>query len=212
MIGSIDLMPASCRTAFERRAVIQRWVGLFLVTSVGLAALHVGGWAGQSAMRAELDALAEQARQRWRTNTRAQELLAERDEHEGTITRYNRLAWPIDVSEVVAAIGAELPDTASLSRMVLAPGDGRRGRLKRGKGDEERSLIEIELEGIAPSDVVAAGFVESLDEHPLFRAVQLEYARSADVDGTEARRFRVLAAVDLDARYRFVDAGEGGGP
>ena len=48
-----------------------------------------------------------------------------------------------------------------------------------------------------------AQFVSGIDEHPLFSEVSMDYARFRDVDGVEAREFRVTLKIDMSARYEF---------
>lgn len=202
IIGSVDLMPASCKAAFARRARVRRWVGVYVITLAALAASYAAATSGIRAQRAEARTLAEQVHLNWTRNEEAQRLLAEIALVEQNIRRYTRLAWPVNASDVVSAVGQALPRESTLTRLTMAP----RSERRRAGDDEERSpTLAIELEGVAKSDVVVASIVASFESHPLFATVKLDYARPTEVDGVAAREFRVTATVDLGKRYRFVE-------
>ena len=146
----------------------------------------------------------------WLRDEEAQALVAEVRDLESTITRYNRLAWPVRVSDAIAALSPLVPESTTLRALTLTP-KGEKSRRGRSKDEPARSVLAIEIEGIAPTDIEVARFVSGLDAHPLFAGVSMAFARSVDVDGTPGREFRVHCEIDLTRRYRFVEAPDGEG-
>jgi len=212
MSVQIDLIPHSCRVALGRRARIRRWVGLY---ALGIAAV-VGACISTATTEArharERDALQRQVQRKWEQNEEAQRIWKQIQELEATIARYERLAWPVRVTDVIAAIGEQLPESLALTSLTLTPRQestaGARGKArdKEKKPEPPRTIMAIEIEGMAPTDLALSQFVSGIEEHPMFRSVVLDFARSRQVDGIDARGFRVTCEVDLSARYTFVDA------
>ena len=150
-------------------------------------------------------------RERLERNEEAQALVREINDLEHVIRRYNKLAWPIRVSEVMDVLGTLTPDAVTLRSLTMTPRELR----KRGatpSEEEKETLLIVELEGVAPNDAEVAVMVSGLEGHELFSKVSLDFTRSAEVEGQGAREFRVTSVIDLDARYEFVAAGapEGG--
>jgi len=208
--GRIDLLPSDCRVQFMRRSRVRRWIGLY----VGGVALLLGSHAwvnlGRGALEAEHAALTRQARENWERNEEAQELVGEIRDMGNMIARYNRLAWPVRVSDAINVISGVIPDSTTLTAMTLTP---RQERTRIGSGKDRReettTYLAIELEGLAPDDLAVAQVVSGLDGHPLFSTVTLDFARSREVDGVTAREFRVNCEIDLSRRYALASAPAG---
>jgi hypothetical protein len=178
----------------------------------------IGAWWGSGVglgeRRAEVDALRARVQEKWERNEEAQGLVEEIEAISATIMRYNRLAWPVRVSRVIDTIAGEMPGSATLTTLTFTPREDtvRPPSGARGKDAEprvERYLL-VELEGVAPGDGAVARVVSGIERHPLFERVVLDFARSVEIDGVEARSFRATCRVDLDERYRFADASGGG--
>lgn len=212
----VDLMPESCRATLRRRRAIRRWA---ITIALAIAALGVGEWwlsSERSSRAREARRLGEEVRAVWEQNEEAQQLVKQIREVEEAIGRYDRLAWPIRVTEVVAALGSAMPESATLTLLAMTPHEERAPRRVKEKGKAApppappRVVLLIELEGVAPGDGDVAQLIEAMDAHPLFSKVTLDYARSRDVDGVEARAFRATCEVDLSVRYELVEAAEEG--
>jgi Tfp pilus assembly protein PilN len=110
----------------------------------------------------------------------------------------------------VAALAGVTPERAVLTALTLAPYEeqARRGGAE---GEGPTSWLAIEISGVAPSDAEVASMVSGLEDHPLFAAVKLEFARSRDMDEALFREFRLRCEIDLSRQYLLVDAGEGEG-
>jgi peptidyl-tRNA hydrolase len=213
MSVAIDLIPEGCRLALGRRARVHRWAMAYLAGAAMVGLGYASAVAGDVANRRERDELARQVREKWERNEEAKAVLAQIKDLEGTIARYERLAWPVRASEVVAAIGSRTPESVTLTALTLTPRTEttrtppKPGEAKRGKAKVEsvtRTLMAIELEGLAPDDMQLALFVSGLESYPMFRAVVLDFARSREVDGVPARGFRVTCEIDLSTGYTFV--------
>lgn len=210
MSVQIDLIPMSCRVALGRRARVRRWIGVYALGIGAVIAAGVSTAATESSHARERDALQREVRLKWEQNEEAQRIWKQIQDLEATIARYERLAWPLRVTDVIAAIGEQLPKSLSLTSLTLTPRTetlGRGPRAKEKKPEQQsRTLLAIEIEGVAPSDLTLSQFVSGIEAHPVFRSVVLDFARSRQVDGVDARMFRVTCEVDLSARYKFVDA------
>lgn len=214
MSVQIDLIPASCRIALGRRARIRRWIGVYMI-GVGLVvAAYVSTAAGESKLERERNGLRRDVQLKWERNEEAQAIWKQIQDLEGTIARYERLAWPVRVTDVIAAIGEQLPKPVSLTSLTLTPrqetvvsASRSRSNAREKRADQQtKTLLAIEIEGVSPNDVTLSHFVSGIEAHPLFRSVVLDFARSRVIDGVDARSFRVTCEVDLSARYTFVEA------
>lgn len=217
-----DLLPSRCRAIFARRRARRVWTRAYIIgvtialASSGLMYLHVRSLEGLR------ERLAVQVEEHWNRNEEAQQLRGQIKDLEGTITRYQRLAWPVRVTDAIGVLAPLMPEEATLTSLTIVPrqermevdrsssGGSDRGR-SRGRGAAPtRTILAIEIEGIARTDSEVARFVQGVESSPLFTAVGLDFARSRDVDGVEAREFRVTCQIDMSRRVLFVDAGEEG--
>ena len=136
---------------------------------------------------------------------------------EGSITRFNRLAWPVRVSDAISVLCPQIPSSVTLTSITFVPHEDkpRASRKKKNKkgddgaAEEEKRYIAIEIEGMAVDDLDVATLVSALEGHSLFSRVSLDYSRPRDVDGLDARGFRLSCRIDLMRRYAFVDSGSG---
>lgn len=211
MSRPIDLTPMQCRETLGRRTRIRRWAIAYAATAVAVAGAVALSSAGISARGLHRSTLAEEARRRWERDEEVQRLLREIRAAEENITRYNRLAWPLRVTEAIDVLGDSVPSGVALSGLLVTPREEQVRGAKAGVNPPARSLLIVELEGYSPSDTQVAEFVSRLESNSLFSRVRLEYTRSATIDGVEAREFRIACEIDLLAKYQFVDASQRAG-
>ncbi len=213
MNGSYDLLPSSCRELVLRRTRVRRWIMAYAMVLGVLCAGYVLLNFGRDAQVTRRNTLEAQVRQNWERNEEAQGLFREIQELGSSIARYNRLAWPIRVSDTIAILESIMPKSATLTGLTLTPRIERtRGAMgKDGKRapDEVFTFLAVEMEGVALDDLAVARVVSGLDEHAIFNGVTLDYARSRAIDQTPAREFRINFEIDLNKRYAFVDASGG---
>lgn len=210
MRGRYDLMPESCRTLFNRRRRVRRWIVSYAMACVLLGTTVAGLVVSNASKQQERDALAAQVEVHWMRNEEARALLEEIRDLESSIARFNRLAWPVRVSDAIGVIESIVPPSTTLTSLTLVPREERvrPGKRHKGEGEPEppKTFLAIEIEGFAIDDLDVAQAVRSLEEHRMFSKVNLDFARSRDVDGIDARAFRLSCEIDLSMRYRFVDA------
>lgn len=219
MRGRWDLMPESCRLVFSRRRRVRQWLVIYALTLAVLSSMIAGLLWNNAAREKERDALSDQVEIHWMRNEEARDLLGQIRDLESSIARFNRLAWPVRISDVIGVLEPVIPESTTLTSLTFVPRqervvtpapDKKKGHRK--QQEEQRSLLAMQIEGVARDDLDVARLVSALDDHPLFATVSLEFARSASVDGVDARAFRLGCEIDLDKRYSFLaEAGEGEG-
>lgn len=208
---SIDLMPAICRDALGRRAWMRRWITSY---ALGATVLFVGWWGvgvGWSAQEAEHRALQDQVRLMYERNEEIQKLLKEIEGLEAAITRHNRLASPVRVSEAVRTMAAVMPDAVTLNSLAVSPREQkavaqakqRSKEAEAAKPEPSKSFLVMEIEGVARGDEPIARLMAGLESSPLFSKVGLDYTRSIDDMAAGARGFRLTCEIDLSSSYEF---------
>lgn len=215
-------MPESCRQVFSRRRRVRRWIVTYVMAIVLLATVSAGLLLNNAAKEKERNALSDQVEIHWMRNEEARGLLEQIRDLESSIARFNRLAWPVRVSDVIGVLEPEIPESTTLTsltfvprqeKVIPAPGAGKK-KDNKSKEQAVRTTLAIQIEGVARDDLDVARLVSALDDHALFSTVSLDFARSTVVDGVNARAFRLSCGIDLDKRYSFVAdsgaAGDGG--
>lgn len=214
----IDLMPRSCREVLGRRALMRRWALVYGGTIAVLAASYWAIGLGRGTLERERDSMAEQVKLNWSRSEVVQNLLKEINEVESAITRYNRLAWPIRVTEAIDAVGAAVPGDAALTEITITPREEKKppappkpGAPKAAEPEAPDVFMVVEMQGVAPSDKPVAEFVSGLEANPLFVRVSLDYTRSKELGKGEVREFRVTCEIDLSVKYSFTPRPDTGG-
>lgn len=212
MSMNIDLMPAVCREALGRRAWMRRWATAYALGATVLLTTWWGVGVGWSAQELEQRALQDQVRLMYDRNEEIQKLLKEIDGLEASITRHNRLASPVRVSEAVRTMAALMPAGVSLNALAVSPREQKappvsvKERGKDGaqaKPEPSKFFLVIEVEGVSSSDEPVARFVAGLEGNKLFSKVGLDYTRSVEELMAGARGFRVTCEIDLSRSYQF---------
>jgi hypothetical protein len=211
---ALDLLPASIRA----RSLAGVRAGRFIMALVALAALLVV-FATHSVLRRDRLREARRAAEAQadlvlRTERQAAEIQARIDEHRRLIDLYHRIALPVDLSRVLAAVVSELPEPVTLERMDLdatarRPVVSARSRGVTGPaaaGPPPPRVLRGELAGFALTDHEVAGLVDRLAQRPPFGEVSLDFSRTRVVRQTNAREFRMSFVIDLDQPYDVVSA------
>lgn len=196
----MDLRPPAVRALVREageRTFLSRMTavaGCLLVLAWSVGAIRLG-----SARRTHADVV-----------TRAEETMAVESDLVSTTGELDRLgedlaAWrrvtiPFETGPLVAAIVADLPESATLDRLELDATSLVAAPLRPVRGETERTRrIEGEIEGFAARDEAVAAFVDALRNRPFFRSVRVESTRHRDVSGDSARAFRIAFGIDLEA-------------
>lgn len=208
---SIDLLPDQIRVRSQYRVMAGRYV-IAIVSVVALIVIgathsrvrlaHVRQQLDEAQQRAELVISGEVQVSALRTQLRQQQQF---------IQRYEHIALPLEMSQVLATLVNELPVNVTLDHLDLVIGARRSARSARSRssGNETGPLPRVlsgELRGFAATDADIAEIVTRLESRPLFEQVSLDFSRTRSVRERIAREFRVSFRIDLDRRYRVVEA------
>jgi Tfp pilus assembly protein PilN len=213
-MNSVNFLPQTYVRQRARRG--RRYRQAMLIALAVLCLL--GWWAGQRSQTQSLrrHAVSLEA-QAYTTEAQVAELQRLRQEQRSLIRQVDlqrELAQPVNHTQVLATLGAVLPQSVTLVDMKMrtrrpdpapraAPDESRRSTTPRNTpAAPQPDRIEIEMTGVAPDDRTVASVIGLLDAHPLFRAVMLRSSRAATVGGVDARQFRLTMVVDLARQYR----------
>lgn len=199
MIPLVDLTPESCRRRLGRRNQIQWWVTAYVVTLAFAAAVSAMMSLSQQGAQRRVDTLLRQVQLDEDQQRRADELLAEISGYEHTLDRHRRLAWPVEIGDLIATIGVTAPAEITLTNLAVKPRTrSNRARTKeQANAQSEYESLYVELAGIAPDDRDIAEFVGRLQRLEIFSAVVMDYARKTKIGAGEAREFGVTCEIDL---------------
>jgi hypothetical protein len=202
----IDLLPESVRA---RSRAGQRTSRFIIAAAIAIGLLTIAATHSSFVLisaQDELFAASTRAEPVFTTEARASELKALLTRTNEFINLYDRLALPITVSSVIATVVNNLPDSVTLDQFDLDAGGRAPGRTSRGKGTDTRSepvrrVLTAEVSGFAATDQQIAELVGRLDATPPFREVNLDFSRTRDINGRDAREFRLSFKIDLDVGY-----------
>jgi hypothetical protein len=211
----IDFLPKSYHQERARHAQLyKRWVVILLVA----ATLVCWGGSRQRSSakltwRAEtLETQAQSIRQK---QSEMAKLHTDRKSLVYQLKIQRQLDQPVAVTQAVAVLGQLLSDSTGLTRVRINthrpdpiplsdPGEKKNRKSNRKSKDIPklvRDYLQIDLYGIAPDDVVVAGLVNDMSDHPLFEKVTMFFSRAEENDEIISREFHVGAEVPLDRRY-----------
>lgn len=211
MTQRIDLMPESCRAKLGRKRQIRFWIAMYAVT----ASVVIGGNTlfelSKSRLRSESATIRAKVALDAEQRVKAKQVRDEIRRIELSLDRNARIAWPIDISDIIASIGSETPDSVYLTKIALVPRQERVSSARRARKEGEpeplpRTRIQIECAGVSPDDHAMASFVAGLEAHPLFERLAVEHVRPLVIGGREVKEFGVTCEVDLFHRYEFEEA------
>jgi len=205
---SIDLLPEALRNRSQAGVRTGRYVGAVVLSAVVLVVLATHSRLELERSRGALNLSREQADLVLATEARARELhemIAELNER---VQRYERIAYPFEVTRVLATVINDLPEGMTLDRIDMDAGARRAVRSARSRDKEVNDtpprILTIELSGFAPDDDAIARFVSRLEGQTAYRRVSLDFSRTRAVRGILAREFRLSFSLDLDVPYDVV--------
>lgn len=202
MSGSMDLMPAACRARLRSRNASRRVALLFGGTgavAIGLSlALHLAA----AARRVELSRLQREAKIHADIAQRLESVRQSAEAELTSLRRYARAATPVSFCDVMTVVGGLMPESVSLTSLSITP------RLERAARGTARVVgaLNIELSGIAPTDLEIATLVAGMESNPMFARVTIEHARAQPLGDREGRVFGVTCEIDMASRRVVADA------
>lgn len=213
----IDLLPDSIRVQGQagmeagRTAVAVVVIAIFLVVLITHAKMRL------NSAQERLEIAEAENNLVIAAETKAALLREELSEMRRFVERYDRIAFPLEMSRVVSTVVNALPETISLDRLDLDAGAQRtglaprkpdRGKPEKGKppaDDTPPRVLRGELTGFATSDSEIAELVNRLTANPPLSEVTLDFSRSRLVRGISAREFRLSFRIDLEPVYEVVE-------
>lgn len=215
-MNHIDFLPPSYHEERARRGLAhRRWV-LILLTTLTLVGWALARHKQSSDLAWRTTALESQAQTTQQKRGEMEKLRAERKVliYQQKIQR--QLRQPVAVSQAIATLGRQLPDSAGLTSLRVTahrpppmpledPDDkkAKRSAKKKTEPDKETppDYLAIEVQGLAPDDITVANLVNTMSEHPLFEKVKMNFSRVDTRGELVSRRFQISAEVPLDRRY-----------
>jgi hypothetical protein len=206
---SIDMMPESVRARAQAGVRLGQFIAVAVVSMTMSIALATHSHLLLSSAQERLFALASEAEQVFATEARSAQLKHELAALQAYSEKYQKLAFPISVGNVIATVVNALPESITLDNLDLDAGSRvvALGPRSRGvaAGDPESApprVLTAELSGFAASDQDIAELVSTLEATVPFEDVSLDFSRSRRVNDKDAREFRVSFRIDLDRHYQ----------
>lgn len=208
MTQRIDLMPETCRAKLGRKRQIRRWIGMYSIT----ATIIIGGNTlfeiSKNRIRSESAIIATKVALDAEQRVKANQVLDEIRRIELALDRNARIAWPIDISDVITALGSQTPESVYLTKIALVPrkeraSSARRAKDKDGPKPLPRTRLQIECAGVAPDDHAMAELIARLEDHPLFERIAVEHVRPTEIGGREVKEFGITCEIDFFHRFVF---------
>ncbi|MEE9212495.1 MAG: PilN domain-containing protein [Phycisphaeraceae bacterium] len=121
------------------------------------------------------------------------------------------LALPLRHSQIVATLGQQMPESIALTDLRIDSHlPATRGKYARALAASPNSVVpaeykpvlELEMTGLAASDLDIANFVGALSDHPLFSDVKMHFSRTIRAGDLIGRQFRLSMQVRLDCDYK----------
>jgi hypothetical protein len=207
MQHSIDLLPESIRARSEAGLRTGRYIAATISVVMLLVVTATHSRIALNQASEQLQRTREQANQVLSVESKAAELRRILDRTEDFIETYERIALPLDVSQVIATIASTLPETVTLDQIDIDAGARVIARTSRSKGEADTKapaaprILNGEISGFAASDLQITELVQRLSHMAPFKDVSLDFSRTRLVRERMAREFRVSFRIDLDAVY-----------
>ena len=210
-MSNINFVPDDYVQSNESRRANLMCLVLFSVVMAALGGSFVTIKIRQKACRAEEELVNTKMARMQESIQKFEELQARRKEMMKTALTTAELLEPVPRSVLLASLTNNLPAGASLVKLNLIQKDpeGRGNRRRRsgnryqgakGQGDanaklspEQRLETHMDIEGMAPSDLQLADYIEHLERSVLLDNVALVESAEKKVDDTSYRYFKLTA-------------------
>jgi hypothetical protein len=184
MQHSIDLLPDSLRAKSQAGMRAGRMIAGAMIAIAVLVVTAGHSLVALVQAQEEMFESSTDAEEIFAAEARIHELRAALKRTQAYMDSYNRIAFPVNVDA-----GARLASRSPRSRGV-EPSESAAARVLQG-----------EVSGFAARDSQIAELVTRLSQTPPFRDVTLDFSRTRDVHGRDAREFRLSFRIDLDAMF-----------
>lgn len=211
---SIDLMPPSIRERGQAGLRLGQFAAFVIISTTLTIAIATHSKVTLSRAQEGLFETSTRAEQVFATEARAAQLRHERDAICGFTRLYDKLAFPLEIGDVLATVVNTLPPSVTVDEIDLDAGARVIGRTARSRGatssgkDDEATprVLTAEISGFAENDQQIAEMVNSLETTPPFENVSLDFSRGRRVNDRDAREFRLSFRISLDNTYRVAHA------
>lgn len=193
----IDLTPPSCRQRMVRRAVARRWITAYGAVAALIVLIVLPIRVSAVAKRAHLSWLQREAALDADYERQLKDIQRHMDRLTAIATRYESVAWPINLTDVISVIGDVMPDSVSLTSLNITP---RMQRQRVGETARTPAGVIIELGGVAPTDLEVATLIAGFEAHSVFDRVRIDHSRPTTVRGVEAREFGATCEIEFATR------------
>jgi Tfp pilus assembly protein PilN len=213
----INFLPEWYISARRCRRSLQRQALLLLLMVAGMALLQMVTLSRRQDLSLYEQALAQQVSAVRGQLNEVADLQQTRTELAQQLHIYESLARPITFTQISNTLAALTPDAVFLTTLDAELQQLTRQRARpqtdpttnKPKTESETyEVIQIEIEGVAPSNVEIANYVGQLAATNLFRNVKMIQSREGAIGTAVTRAFKLTMEVALDRAYRFQPSSE----
>ncbi len=204
----IDLMPPVIRSRTLAGMRAGRFIAASVATMLALVVIATHSRVSLSAAQERLATTKAQSEAVLAIDAKAAEFRRTLDRTQSFVDLYEKVAFPIQVSAVMATVINALPKSVTLDQIDLTAGaragkNSPRSKSNEAKGRPVARLLNCELSGFAASDEHIAQLVSVLENTAPFRNVNLDFSRTKQVRDRDAREFRLSFNIDLNQTYQM---------
>lgn len=225
--SDVNFLPASYTRRQKLRSSKKRQAALAILMIAGMAILTVQTWRERAELQAHHDEQKTALVTTKQTITEVEKLHNDKAELSELVAIHRELYQPINYSQVTGTLGSLTPASIVLRGVGVETqkitttrkmseaeyeaakkaAGSRRGKVKNTVATT-RSVITVDLAGLAPSDVDVANFIGELAASNVFQNVKMVFSREGEWEGRVTREFRIKMEVPLDRLYVGPDAQE----
>ncbi|QNN24599.1 hypothetical protein HED60_20765 [Planctomycetales bacterium ZRK34] len=210
LYDDVNFLPSWYVQARSRKRSLKRSSVMAVLVLTGMAVLLAQTWHTRSELReyaAGLDAKLKSTKMQVTETTR---LRHQRAVLVKQLAVHRQLHKPINYSEVTGTLGSLLPPTVSLVDVSLstdretitrAVATGNKTGPRQKTVTDSTWVINVDLEGVAPSDKDIANFIGALASSRVFQNVKMIYSKKGTRGRLITREFRLRMQVPLNCEY-----------
>ena len=205
----INLLPQSIVARNTARRRTQRIATASILVVVGLVAVITQAHFARQLTQTRLVDVREQSNRLLQKEKEIESLQARLNDWRRRADRQFELAPLLPVSQVMASVVNEMPESVIFDRLDLfrsATGRRRGARVVPTSEDLEARDLIGEVSGFARDDNAVTGFVARLERRDPLRRVSLENIQTVTVRGVSARSFRISFSIDMNVPWQVVNA------